>query len=140
MSDDALFDRLVPILRRDEGWALMAYRDSKGLLTIGCGHNLAVPITNAAVLQILRDDVAAVRAQLERFRWYCDLDTVRQGALINLGFAGIGTLLGFRRMIDALLRADYPAAAREVLDSDYAAQVGARAQRLAAQLETGEWI
>lgn len=139
MTDDPLFDRLVPVLRRDEGWALRAYTDTRGHLTIGCGHNLEQPISNAAVLQILRDDVAAIREQLERYRWFCNLDTVRQGALINAGFMGVGTLLGFRRMIDALERGEYPRAALELLDSDYAQQVGARARRLAVQLESGEW-
>ena len=140
MSDDPLFERLVPILRRDEGWALRPYTDTRGHLTIGCGHNLDVPITNAAVLQILRDDVAAVREQLERYRWFLNLDTVRQGALINAGFMGVAKLLGFRRMIDALDRGDWQAASVELLDSDYARQVGQRAHRLAAQLATGEWV
>ena len=129
----------LPVLRRDEGWALRAYKDTLGNLTIGCGHNLAVPITNTAVLQILRDDVDTVREQLEHYRWFCGLDTVRQGALINLGFMGVAKILGFTRMIDALWREDWTAAARELLDSTYAQQVGARARRLAAQLETGEW-
>ena len=85
MADDPLFERMLPILRRDEGWALTAYRDSLGILTIGCGHNLSVPITNAAVRQILRDDFDAVREQLERFRWFTNLDTVNHN-----NYAGIG--------------------------------------------------
>ena len=84
--------------------------------------------------------VRPVREQLEHYRWFLNLDTVRQGAIINAGFMGVATLLGFRRMIDALDRGDWQAASVELLDSDYARQVGQRAQRLAAQLATGEWV
>ena len=140
MESDPLFERMLPILRRDEGWALLPYRDTMGHWTIGCGHNLDVPLTNAAVRQILRDDFDAVRSQLERFRWFTNLDTVRQGVMINMGFMGVGKLLGFRRMIDACHREDWAEAARQLLDSEYARQVGARATRLAQQLETGEWV
>ncbi|HSE02879.1 MAG TPA: lysozyme [Methylomirabilota bacterium] len=134
-----MFDRMLPQLRRDEGWTLLPYRDSLGILTIGCGHNLSVPISNAAVLQILKDDFTAVREQLERFHWFLNLDTVRQGALINMGFMGVGKLLGFRNMIEALGRQDWEAAATEMLDSLWARQVGQRAQRLALQMRSGEW-
>lgn len=140
MTDDPLFDRLVPVLRRDEGWALLPYKDSLGILTIGCGHNLSVPITNAAVTQILRDDVDAVRDALWHYHWFTNLDTVRQGVLINVGFMGVGKLLAFRQMIGALERQDYEAAADEMLDSMWAKQVGDRAVRQAEQMRRGEWL
>ena len=52
---------------------------------------------------------------------------------------GIGRLLNFRNFLSALQSGDHKAAAAEMLDSLWAKQVGARAQRLALQIETGTW-
>ena len=53
----------------------------------------------------------------------------------NLGYAG---LLQFRQMWSALERHDYDEAARQMLDSRWAQQVGRRATELAAMMRTGE--
>jgi lysozyme len=140
MSDDDLFDRLLLQLRRDEGWRLVPYEDNLGGWTIGCGHNLDRPISNAAVMQILHDDIDAVRDALGHFPWFSNLDPVRQGVLINMGFnLGINGLLGFRQMIAALVREDWEEAALQMLDSLWAGQVGQRAVRLASQMRIGIW-
>ena len=44
-------------LKRDEGMRRTAYQDSLGVWTVGVGHNLAVPLSDAAIEQILADDV-----------------------------------------------------------------------------------
>ena len=61
-----------------------------------------------------------------------------QRVLINMCFnMGIDRLLGFQRMIVAIIAERWDEAAREMLDSTWAHQVGARADRLARMMETG---
>ena len=55
----------------------------------------------------------------------------------NLGISG---LLKFKKMLAALLQLDYSMAASEMLDSKWAEQVGSRADDLAKQMRTGEWL
>ena len=54
----------------------------------------------------------------------------------NLGVAG---LLKFKKMIAALEKRDYDTAAIEMLDSQWAKQVGQRSQELSRQMRTGKW-
>lgn len=123
-------------LRRDEGWAKVAYQDTLGVWTVGCGHNLRVPISNAAITQILDDDLAVAEEAVDRLgAWVQELSEYRRGVLVNMAFnmGGVG-LYGFRLMLAALQRGDYDEAAREMLNSTWAGQVGARAHRLAKQM------
>ena len=72
--------------------------------------------------------------------WAQGLDEVRHAALVNMTFnLGIGRLCGFTKFIAALRASDWKTARNEMLDSQWAKQVGARAQRLAIQIETGVW-
>ena len=137
----SLFEQLVPQLRRDEGWVLRAYKDSLGILTIGCGHNLTVPISNEAVRQILRDDVAVVMTALEGREWFQALSEPRQGVLVNMAFnLGLEGMLAFTKMLAAVRMGDWEQAARDMLDSTWALQVGARANRLAQQMREDRWV
>lgn len=129
-------------LERDEGRRNRAYQDSRGIWTLGVGHNLeSTPVSNAVIDMILRDDVAAKATELEqRLPWVRSLSEPRYGALLNMAFnLGVNGLLGFRRMLAAMQAGLWEDAAREMLDSTYARQVGARAERLAEQLRTDRW-
>ena len=84
------------------------------------------------------DIAAAIGSLSARVRCFDALDPVRQRALINLTFnIGIEAVLGFHKMLSALIQQDYETAAKELLFSRYAVQVGARATRLAHMLRTG---
>jgi lysozyme len=129
-------------LQRDEGLRLEPYRDDVGLLTIGYGHNLdAHGISQEVAELLLTEDIARVLAGLRaRAPWYLELPEPRRAVLENMAFnVGVGGLMGFRKMLLAVQAGDYAAAAREMLDSRWAAQVGARAQRLADQMREGAW-
>jgi lysozyme len=128
-------------LRRDEGFRLKPYRDTVGKLTIGCGRNLDDKGISAEEAYLLLDhDIAEVRASLARFDWFTALDEARQGVCLNMAFnLGVGGLLAFVKMIQALEVQNWDRAATEMLDSLWARQVGARATRLAEQMITGEW-
>lgn len=126
-------------LIRDEGLKLKAYKDSVGIMTIGCGHNLEQPITEAAAMAILDDDISTVEAGLDRaFPWWRGLSEVRQRVMVNLGFnLGIVRLMGFKRTLEAMQDGDFTLAANEMLESKWATQVGQRARRLASMMRSG---
>lgn len=128
-------------LIRDEGWRNRVYKDQFGNETIGVGHNLKNPISDAAVSQILSDDIVDVVGEIsETLLWAKTLDEIRFAALVNLVFnMGIGAVLKFEHMLDALEKRDYKTASAHLLNSDYAQQVPNRAHRLAKQIETGKW-
>jgi lysozyme len=110
-------------------------------LTIGVGHNLDDrQISARAIDLILEDDITDAIGDLDRFSWFHEQNMVRKQALIMMCFnLGINRLLGFKRMIAAIKRGDYSAAADEMLDSKWAAQVHGRANELARIMRDGEW-
>lgn len=132
--------KLKEELIRDEGIRAKAYLDSKGIPTIGIGHNLQKPISSAAIEQIYADDLAEVFTDLNKFLpWWTSLNLVRQRVLANMCFnMGIGTLLEFRNALGAMKAGDWFRASQEMLNSEWAKQVGARADRLAQMMYAGE--
>ena len=123
-----------------EGMRLKPYRCTAGKLTIGVGRNLEDKgITYDEAMFLLRNDIAEVTAQLERFDWFRALGPVRRKVLVDMAFnLGMAGLLGFQKMIAALARGDYKAAADEMVDSAWYHQVGTRARRLVEMMRTGE--
>ena len=142
------FDRakLYVELERDEGRRARAYRDSLGVLTVGIGFNLEANDLPDDVIDRLFD-VSIDRAVLDldalEPRWR-DMTPDRQRVLLNMAFnLGRKRLSGFKRFLAAIgeyLDGDDASAldraAAEMLDSDWAVQVGARAKRLAARMRS----
>lgn len=132
---------LVTDLRRDEGVRPHAYTDTEGILTIGVGHNLITgpPLTDAAIMAILEGDLAATTAWLDtHLPWWTGLDAPRQRVLVNMAFNLGPRLLVFHQTLAAFEAHDYPQAAREMMSSVWARQVGARADRLSHLCATGQ--
>ena len=129
-------------LRRHEGVRLRPYTDTVGKLTIGVGRNLADRgISEDEADYLLDNDIWLVEEALRRYDWFLALSDVRQNVLLNMGFnMGVPRLLVFMRLISALRAGDYWRAAVEMLDSQWAKQVGSRAVELANQMRTGEAI
>lgn len=130
---------IVEWLKRDEGRRAIPYQDTRGFWTVGYGHKMTNPLSDAAMDQILADDIqAATDAARAVAPTWAQLTPARQEVLImmafNLGQAGLAK---FRLLFQALSQEDYAGAAREMLDSTWATQVGDRATRLARQMETG---
>ena len=132
-------DKLMSDLLRDEGKRNKMYLDSLDIPTIGVGHNLQVGISDAAVNQILLDDIAIVLSDMDRIiPWYKQLSETRQRVLANMVFnMGITRLIQFRKFLNALQSDAWDLAAEEMLDSKWAQQVGQRAVRLAKMMRQG---
>lgn len=137
--------------RRDAAGLHIAYRCTSGALTIGYGHNLdanPVPglgansrISDDQAMRLLQTDVFSVQSQVERSaNWSGLLVYPRYAVLVNMAYnLGISGLLGFKNTLGMVRRGDYSGAAKGMLASKWAAQVGQRAQELARQMETGQW-
>ncbi len=126
--------RLARQLIQDEGLRLKPYRCTAGRLTIGVGRNLDDRgITEDEALLLLENDIKSFWEQLTHAQpWIESAPEEVQEALLNMAFnLGLGGLLGFKDTLALLQTGDYRQAARAMLESHWARQVGARATRLA---------
>lgn len=139
-SDIALLRKQIQV---DEGFRSFPYTDIAGRLSIGYGRNLTDRgITQLEAAQLLDDDITVAIADLyQRFPFVMNFDGVRQIVLANMCFnLGVGRLANFVQMWQALRKnpPDFAGAAVQMLESEWANQVGARATRLASAMQSGE--
>lgn len=130
------------LLELNEGRRNRMYRDTKGIETIGIGHNLRDrAISNRAIDVIFEDDLADHTAELFAvLPWAKDQDEVRQAALIDLAFnLGLPKLLLFKNTLAAWRIGAYENAALGLRHSEWFLQVGRRATRIVKMVETGRW-
>ncbi len=126
-------------LEVDEGRRNKIYPDSKGIPTIGIGHNLHKPISDRAIQIIFEDDMADAEADARKLIPVFDQLTDARKAVVvnmafNLGYFGFG---GFHQTIFLICAGNYEGAADAMLNSTWAKQVGNRAQRLADVMRHG---
>ena len=129
------------LIRRHEGLRLKPYVDTRGHLTIGYGRALSiVGISGDEAEAMLHHDVAGAMDSLSRLKWFAPLDEVRRAALVDMAFnLGWARMQEFGHFLDAMERGDFQAAAQEMMNSEWARQVGTRAQELSAMVRTGSW-
>jgi len=134
------YERLLNSIKNHEGKNNRLYRDAGGILTIGYGHNLETgELRDEAIELILQHDVEAAELAVRSVLPYFDeLSALRRETLVEMVFnLGLSRFFGFKKMLAALEAGDYAAAAREMLDSKWARQVGKRARTLARQMRRG---
>lgn len=132
-------------LKRDEGEVLHAYQDHLGYWTIGIG--ILIDKRKGGGLRpeesefIFRNRLKLLDAELsDRLPWISRLDPARKGVLINMAFQmGVTGLLGFKNTLAMIEAGRYQDAAKGMLESKWAKQTPARAQRLSNQMATGQW-
>lgn len=127
-------------LRIDEDVRTKPYRDSVGKLSIGVGRNLDdVGLSTDEINYLLENDIT--RAETDCVKLFANFDTLsdnRRAVLVNMGFnLGRDRLAGFKKFRAAVEACDFDRAAKEMLDSRWASQVGMRALRLAKQMKEG---
>lgn len=129
--------RLRNTLIRHEGLKLLPYKCTAGKLTLGVGRNIEDRgISKETAMQMLDEDIEICLNELmERLDYFENLPTEVQETLVNLCFnMGISRLMKFQLMLGAIEAGQYELAAKELLDSRYARQVGKRAEELADTL------
>ena len=127
-------------IEADEGRRTHAYVDTVGKVTIGVGFNLTdVGLWDDEIDYILKNRVneAAVNAAT-LFDFSDEISDQRKAALINMAYnLGKERLAGFHTLISCVAARDWAGAADAMLNSRWASQVGARADRLAKHLREG---
>lgn len=135
------YERVAARIRKSEGLSYLPYKCPTGHLTIGYGHNLEHGISIEAAELLLRQDIEiAVRQVKNAFIWWPKLTEARFYVLVDMTFnMGISRLCGFKKMLSAVEAGDYQTAAKEMLASKWAVQVGRRAAELSKIMKKGEW-
>lgn len=134
---------LLDELRRDEGYVPSAYQDSLGYWTIGVGRLIdkrkGGKLSDDEINYLLANDIDEIVRQLDNFiPWWRGLSATRQRVLINMGFnLGVGGLLKFKNTLAMIKAGDYNGAAKGMMASLWAKQVGQRANRLATMMRNG---
>ena len=126
-------DTLMQELVRDEAVRLKPYRCTAGKLTIGVGRNIDDRgITQAEAMYLLNNDLAICESELTAVlpNWR-ELSDTRQRVMLNMVFnLGRDRLSKFAKFIGCMKMGDFEGAAKEMMDSAWATQVGQRAVRL----------
>ena len=125
-------EKLKQHVKESEGLRLKPYLCPAGKLTIGYGHNIEDNgIPKKIAIALLDIDLGVAQDELfSAFPAYKTLTQNRIDALIDMSFnLGIARLKKFKRMHKAIADHDYEIAARELMDSHYARQVGKRAEK-----------
>jgi lysozyme len=128
-----------------EGKVPHAYIDSLGFVSIGVGRLIdkrkGGRLTDDEIDYLLENDIRRHTEQvIDALPWVADLDEPRKAVLIGMAFQmGLQGLLGFPITLSAVKEGRYADAARGMRNSKWAQQTPARVNRLAKQMETGEW-
>jgi lysozyme len=126
-------------LKRHEGYRKYMYKDTEGYTTIGYGLNLDAGMDEELASFIVEFLANRIYEQcLIEFRWFKSLTQRRKDVIVNMIFnLGLDGFKKFRKTIYKLDNSDFDGAATEMLDSEWARQVGLRARFLADQMRKG---
>jgi len=136
MNIQIIKDQLI----KYEGKSSTLYKCPAGKWTIGVGRNLEDnPLTESEMMYLLDNDIFRTANELsDAFYWFNAMDDVRGSVIMNMAFnLGISRFSGFRKMIRCIVNDDWNGAAREMIDSKWAGQVGNRAYELADKMRDG---
>lgn len=137
--DQNMFSRLKKLLIAHEGCKQFPYVDTVGKVTIGIGYDLTDRgLPQQWIDSQFAEDVDFHYKNCSDLLWFSALNADRQLAILDMSYnLGFKKMLEFVDMIDALSKGYYDVAAKEMLDSEWAKQVGNRAIQLANIVRTG---
>lgn len=140
---------VLDLISKHEGSSSTPYLDSRGIETVGVGHNLVAnplpgetyPMSPERIQEVLAQDLQIVVIGLTNaLPWVSDLDPVRQAVLFDMAFnLGVEGLLKWPNTLRAVQEGRWQDAADSMMGSLWANQVGPRAVEDAMMMETGEW-
>lgn len=132
-----------------EGWKNAAYPDpltGGDPWTIGVGHTgpevfKGLIWGDELISTALDDDIAEKTAQIRAaLPWFDQLNEQRQAVVVGMCFQmGLKGTLGFARTLAAMRDGRWADAAEGMRRSRWCQQTPRRANRLARQIESGEW-
>jgi len=138
-------NKLIDMLKRQEGKSRWAYEDHLGYVTVGVGRCLdpekGLGLSDDEIDYLLRNDITRCYQELDIFTWFHDLDEVRQHAIVSMLFQlGLPKFLEFKKTLAFLAEEKFSQAAEEMLDSRWARQTPNRAREISYMVETGQYV
>lgn len=137
-------NKLIEMIKHHEGVRHKPYYDTATppKLTIGVGRNLDDNgLSDDEIDYLLANDLKRCQAEAETYSWFAGLSEPRQAVVVSMLFnLGKPRWDGFKKAQAAIEAGDYGEAASQMLDSRWAAQVGKRADDMAAMMISGEWM
>ncbi len=131
----------------EEGRRSVVYLDTLGIATVGIGHvepglRVGDVWTDAQIDAAFDHDVATKNAEMQAvLPWFGQLNEARQAVLLQMAFQmGTRGLLGFSHTLQAVQDGRWRDASNGMLASKWAQQTPRRANRLAEQMLTGNWV
>ena len=140
-----MIERLLDDAKQSEGAVIVGgrhvvYKDSLGLDTVCYGRLLSRGFSQDEAELCLENDIRGALAEAQKHDWFAHLEEVRQDVVTAMLFnLGPKRFDGFQLMQLALEQGRYDEAARQMLASAWAGQVGKRATRYAAIMQSGVW-
>ena len=141
-------DKLREQLKIDEGVKYEVYKDHLGYPTFGIGHlvvegdeehgkPVGTPVSEDRVNAVFESDVQKFVSESKKvFPNLDDLPEEAQQVIVNMCFnMGAPRLSKFKKFIAAVNDGNWSTAAVEMMDSRWATQVGARAERLRDRIQ-----
>ena len=141
-------DQLRDTLKIDEGVKYEIYNDHLGYPTFGIGHlvvesdeehgkPVGTPVSEERVNTVFDKDVAVMIDEAKKiFPNLDELPEEAQQVIVNMTFnMGRPRLSQFKKFIAGVNAGDWNKAAVEMMDSRWAKQVGARAERLRDRIQ-----
>ena len=141
-------ERALAMIEKHEGFVALPYRDSKGYWTVGCGELISrdtnltyqeacdlclpLPWTHQRARARIGEHLDKIETRLDHaIPWWRALGAGPQLVLVDLAYnMGVGSsgppsgLLGFRHMLNAAQAGDIETAIAEMVDSQWARDVG----------------
>ena len=138
-----MIEHLIEDLKSDEGWRPFAYQDHLGFWTIGFGFLIDERRGGELPLEIAEDWLIYAATKrwdelLLKLPWLIDQPGAVQRAVANMAYQlGVNGVGNFAKMLSALKSGDRQTAEREALNSKWAKQTPARANRVATMMRGG---
>ena len=145
---DTVYDpaRTRRLITQHESSEAYVYLDSGGVSTIGIGRNVdkkkkGPGLRESEIQFMLQNDVSDYLKEMPKlYKNWDELSNVRKAVLLdmrhNLGLAGLSK---FKRLRTAIEAREYQHASVELLNSQWASQVGKRAKTLAQMMALDRW-
>lgn len=146
-------ERTEALIKSDEGLRLKAYKDTRGIWTIGYGYNLEAhgyTPEQAAKVAWTEEKAEAefdkcfdltVRTLHKYFPDVKNLSPARQAVALSAMYQmGAGKVLQFVQTIAHIRDHEYEDAAKHMESSAWGKQTPQRVKRLAQMMRTGEWV
>jgi len=136
-------DEIAATLRDEESYERFAYEDHLGYVTVGIGRCLepghGYGIDEEEAEYLLRRDIERMAAACEKSfsYWHTVSANIRETVIMLCFQMGVAGFQRFAKTNRAISQSDFDLAAAELLDSKFAQQTPARAERMAERLRAG---